>query len=348
MNKLIYLSFIFFINSYQSFCFELDSIKNLISTPYIDLTEKDSFKLPFNIDIELNVDEISSFDVNNDFFYSRLTIAFYSDYDSIYGNNIDTIFLSPDYWIEIPYKLGDESFNSGIRYDGYIQIADVYQYNLILENNFPHYWNLRDFPFDQQLLKIKFEGMEDTSMMDINMYRNLPSTINKIDLGLKDGYSTNDIYTIKSYKEINLLDEFNGIYRNKVIPVLSFIIPIDRTGSWLFIKLFLGSILAFIISAIAFLIPKADFGSKIELSVGALFVAIGNRYFVESSMPNVQVLTKADILHNLSIILIILNILLLVIQRNKTINWNWYEKKYNPIILTTFIYIIFSFFVIIL
>ena len=43
-------------------------------------------------------------------------------------------------------------------------------------------------------------------------------------------------------------------------------------------------------------------------------------------MPSVQVLTKADILHNLTIVLIILNILLIVIQRNKKINWKWYEK----------------------
>ena len=314
---IIFLCFKTFI----SFSYKNDSTEYLFFDnypPYINISREDSLQFPFNIEVELNVEKLSDVDVSNDFFYSRLGIYFYTNYDSIYANKeLDTIRLSPDYWVEIPYKLGDESYNSGIIYDGYIPMADIYQYSLILENNFSHHWDLRDFPFDQQSFKIKLEGMEDTSLMKLNMFKGLPSTINQFDLGLKDGYLAKEISSSVSYKETNTFTNFIDGDRNKVIPVLTFDILVDRSGSWLFFKLFIGSILAFITSSIVFFIPKNDFDSKIELSVGALFVAIGNRYFVESSMPSVQVLTKADILHNLTIVLIILNILLIVIQRNK-------------------------------
>ena len=70
----------------------------------------------------------------------------------------------------------------------------------------------------------------------------------------------------------------------------------------LFIKLFLGSILSFIISWIVFLIPKEEFDSRISLTVGGIFGAIGSSAFVYEVLPVVNVFTKADAIKHAQLI----------------------------------------------
>ena len=84
-----------------------------------------------------------------------------------------------------------------------------------------------------------------------------------------------------------------------------FSIIISRTGSWLFVKLFFGGILALVISWLVFIIPLRDFASRIELSIGAVFAAVGNKYFVDSAVDS-QVLTVADLFNNIIIFMVVL------------------------------------------
>ena len=78
----------------------------------------------------------------------------------------------------------------------------------------------------------------------------------------------------------------------------------------------------------AFTIRKANFGSRIDVSVGALFIAVGNKYFVESVTPMVQVLTKADIINNISLLLIIMNVVFIVAQHRTDINIGKFEDSH--------------------
>ena len=71
------------------------------------------------------------------------------------------------------------------------------------------------------------------------------------------------------------------------------------------------------------------------MSVGAIFGAIGNRYFVDSTMPNVQVLTKADLLNNIVLILLVFNIVVVVIQENKS-SLSLLENKNNAMKISLF------------
>ena len=65
---------------------------------------------------------------------------------------------------------------------------------------------------------------------------------------------------------------------------------------------------AFIISWLTFFIPRKEFDSRIALNIGAIFGAIGNRYFVDASLASIQVMTKSDVINYICIILLILNI----------------------------------------
>ena len=54
---------------------------------------------------------------------------------------------------------------------------------------------------------------------------------------------------------------------------------------------------------------------------------IFEEYFVENTMPAIQVLTKADLINNLVIIFIIINIFIVIGQHTKSINLKWFEKN---------------------
>ena len=119
-------------------------------------------------------------------------------------------------------------------------------------------------------------------------------------------------------------------------------IVISRSGGWLFVKLFLGSFLAFIISWIVFLIPNKEFDSRISLTVGGIFGAIGNRYFVDSTIPEVQVLTKADMINNMILALLILNVLIVIVQKNNKINFGLLEQNKFAMIFTGITFVVLN------
>ena len=79
-----------------------------------------------------------------------------------------------------------------------------------------------------------------------------------------------------------------------------------------------------------FLLPKEEFESKITLAVGAIFGAIGNRYFVDSTLPGIQVLTKADLISNLIITMVAINLSAVILQRSQKITFVYLESEnYN-------------------
>ena len=53
--------------------------------------------------------------------------------------------------------------------------------------------------------------------------------------------------------------------------------------------------------------------------MGAIFGAIGNRYFVDSSLSNIQVMTKSDIINYICIALLIFNIIIIIVQKKMII-----------------------------
>ena len=91
------------------------------------------------------------------------------------------------------------------------------------------------------------------------------------------------------------------------------------------------------------MIPLKEFESRISLSVGAIFGAIGNRYFVDSTMPNVQVLTKADLLNNLVLILLAFNILIVILQENKNFSIPYLENNKNAMRISALSLVVLGF-----
>jgi phosphoglycerol transferase MdoB-like AlkP superfamily enzyme len=72
--------------------------------------------------------------------------------------------------------------------------------------------------------------------------------------------------------------------------------------------MFLGMYVAFLISYVCFYIQPENFDSRFQLSVGALFATIGNKYIVESSLPDSTTFTLVDALHALTLLFILATI----------------------------------------
>ena len=311
------------------------SIVNQSFINKINTKNLDKVQFPVFYEFELNLNDLYNLDLNKDYFFSKLYMGVYSDYDSITIDKNNNLFSTlPDDNFRLKYQLGDESYFSGWIYQGYLNdtLYNKYSYASEVENNFIHVWDLSEYPFDKQQLKIQFVASKDTSLVRLRSSDKLPSTFNESISDLKKGYSINQITSDESFyvSPFDFTDK-ESVFRKKVFSVLTFYIEVDRSGSWLFIKLFIGSFLSFFISVIVFLIPLKEFESRISLSVGGIFGAIGNRYFVDSTMQNVQVLTKADIINNMILLLLVFNILVVTLQHSKKYNIPFLENNDNAI-----------------
>ena len=199
---------------------------------------------------------------------------------------------------------------------------------------------MREYPFDKQLLKIEFITPRDTSFVTIKEADGFPPSFNKNMDNFRDGYKILDISSEISYFETPYEAEFApGEIRKEVGTKVTFNILVDRSGSYLFTKLFGGSFCAFIISWLTFFIPRKEFDSRISLNLGAIFGAIGNRYFVDSSLANIQVMTKSDVINYICIVLLVFNIVLIIVQRNNKVTWPFFEKSKNALVFSAMLFV---------
>lgn len=314
------------------------------------LTIKDTLKWPLIFDISIDIKDIKGLDQSKDEFFSKLLVSSYSEYDKEYISvDGDTINLVPEEFFGLYTK--ESSYTTIQEYAPNYYLKNDYDYLFydnfhlksvkLVEGLFDHNWNLRDFPFDSQELKFKFITKVDTSIIKLRPSRAFPSSFNKQMENLREGFNIESIDYRYSYNidESDLIKVSPEITRGIVTETMELILKLDRNGSWLFLKLFLGGILSFFISCMVFLIPRfKELDSKVSLGVGAIFGGIGNRYFVDSSLGEVQVFTKADAVSNLIILMIILNILVMILQNSKLSIFPFFQSKWN-----SFIYSIYSF-----
>ena len=331
-------------------------LKGGLYYPYLYIDQNEDFNFPLIVDNTFYLDDIKGYSTNNENFYVKFEADFYhtnfnfinKDGDSLKTViNLKNINLSnPNDLINLKYINADNTVYNGFT----INENSKFYAKAEFQGDIFHNWDLREYPFDIQNIKVEFESTLDTTVLRFFSAANDPLlskildqnlVTNKNMEGLKAGYNVDKINFNIKYKEGKAEEQFSPfIYRKPVYSVGEFEIIISREGSWLLIKLFLGAFLACLISWIAFLIPSEFFDSQISVSVGAIFGAIGNKYFVESTIPAVQILTKADILNNFAILIVLLNIFLLIARKSSIINLGVFEKKLNSLIISVLITII--------
>ena len=164
-------------------------------------------------------------------------------------------------------------------------------------------WNVKDFPFDQQHLRVQIEN---------TLFDN-KTLVFKPDLqGSKyDNKEAIDGWAITHFKVSTGTNDYETGFGDpradrSVQNFSTFLIEMDiERDAWgLFMKIFLGMYIAFLISTISFTPHPSEMEPRFGLPVGGLFAAVGNKYIIDSLLPESSEFTLVDTLHALTFIAI--------------------------------------------
>lgn len=170
-------------------------------------------------------------------------------------------------------------------------------------------WQVHDFPFDKQHLKINIEN----SLYDIN------SLVFKPDVKGSAFGDDETIagWTVSNFKVSAAENEYKTSFGDSRIGrdkqnFSQFIVEMDmeRDAFGLFMKIFLGMYIAFFISMLSFTPHPSELEPRFGLPVGGLFAAVGNKYIIDSLLPETSNFTLVDTLHSFTFISIFVTLLI--------------------------------------
>jgi hypothetical protein len=160
-------------------------------------------------------------------------------------------------------------------------------------------WNVSDFPFDRQHLKMEIENtlFDKTTLIfepDVKGSR-------------YDEDEAIDGWTIANFKVSRKENEYpTGFGDNRsgkessVFSQFYVEMDIERDAWGLFMKIFIGMYIAFLIAIISFTPHPSELEPRFGLPVGGLFAAVGNKYIIDSLLPESSTFTLVDTLHTMT------------------------------------------------
>jgi len=161
-------------------------------------------------------------------------------------------------------------------------------------------WRINNFPFDRQTLRFSIENSQFDS-------RSLLFTADTV------GQHFDPRFTLRGWNIDSCIVSTNTrIYEtgfgDTSLPsphteysAFRIRLSITRDAGGLFWKMFLGMYLAFLIAYICFYIHADGIDSRFGLSVGSLFAVVGNKYIIDSSLPDSTTFTLVDTLHGITL-----------------------------------------------
>lgn len=173
-------------------------------------------------------------------------------------------------------------------------------------------WDLYHYPFDKQKLEIIIEESQyDTSK--VILLQDKEEFQYSGDIDIKG-------WTIDSAKVRHGISKYNSDFGDPTLNGKSAYAKIYYTlflsrNSWaLFFKLFTGVYVAFCVAFLVFFIKPIYVDPRFGLSIGGLFAAVGNKYVVDSNIPESISFTLVDKIHDLTFVFILLTILFSIIS----------------------------------
>jgi hypothetical protein len=166
-------------------------------------------------------------------------------------------------------------------------------------------WRIGNFPFDQQKLRLSIEN----SQYDARTLVFVPDTVGAqfdAKFALR-GWSIDSCIVSSGSKIYETAFGDEKAEKPRVeYSAFRVRLSITRDAGGLFWKMFLGMYVAFLISFLCFYIHADGMDSRFGLSVGSLFAVIGNKYIIDSSLPETATFTLVDMLHGVTLIFILL------------------------------------------
>lgn len=173
-------------------------------------------------------------------------------------------------------------------------------------------WDVRNFPYDKQYLKITIEDViKDTTAL-IYIADTANSKIDKMitldgwrikEFSISSGARTYE--TTYGDPELNDVSVYSSVIAT---------ITIKRKGTGLFLKLFTGVYVAFIMAMLVFFLDPVDVDPRFGLAVGGMFAAVGNKYIVDSILPQTVAFTLVDKIHGITFVYIIFCVMISLVS----------------------------------
>ena len=161
------------------------------------------------------------------------------------------------------------------------------------------HWNVEDFPFDRQHLRVQVENTLFDSKNLIFVADEKGSTYDKKEA--IDGWTIKDFRV--SIHENDYETGFGDSRTGKESSIFSQFrleMDLERNAWGLFMKIFIGMYISFLIAAISFTPHPSELEPRFGLPVGGLFAAVGNKYIIDSLLPESSSFTLVDTLHTLT------------------------------------------------
>jgi hypothetical protein len=160
-------------------------------------------------------------------------------------------------------------------------------------------WNVHDFPFDQQRLKMHIEN----TLFDKRTLTFVPDTEGSSydPQDAIDGWNVTD-FTVSESSNDYLTGFGDDSNKNQNFSSFDVGIGLTRAAWGLFFKIFLGMYIAFMIATISFTPHPSELEPRFGLPVGGLFAAVGNKYIIDSLLPESSSFTLVDTLHAITFI----------------------------------------------
>jgi len=204
-------------------------------------------------------------------------------------------------------------------------------------------WKINNFPFDRQALRLSLEN----SQFDSKALVFVPDERGKH----FDPRFTLKGWNIDSFIVTSGIKKYETDFGDNTLPsphteysAYRVRMSLSRDATPLFWKMFLGMYLAFMISYMCFYIHADNIDSRFGLSVGSLFAAIGNKYIIDSSLPDSSTFTLVDTLHGITLFCIFLVVSssafsLRLVKQNKLKQANRFDMIAAQVLLGLYIII---------
>jgi hypothetical protein len=160
-------------------------------------------------------------------------------------------------------------------------------------------WNVHDFPFDKQRLKMHIEN----TLFDKRRLIFQPDTVGS-------SYDTEDAIDGWNVTNFEVQESSNDYItgfgddssKNQNFSSFDVYFGLERSAWGMFFKIFLGMYIAFMIATISFTPHPSEMEPRFGLPVGGLFAAVGNKYIIDSLLPESSSFTLVDTLHAITFV----------------------------------------------
>lgn len=164
-------------------------------------------------------------------------------------------------------------------------------------------WRIDKFPFDRQKLRLSIENSQFDS-------GSLVFAVDTVGKQFDPRYTISG-WNIDSFQVYTRIKEYETDFGDKSLlkphteySAFRVSMQLERQAIGLFWKMFLGMYVAFLIAYVCFFIHAENAAERFGLAVGALFAVIGNKYVIDSSLPESTTFTLVDTLHGITLIFI--------------------------------------------